>query len=107
MKLKPVLDIGFVIVGIITGVLLGLTPLLDHFMSTTNDLVDFIDNYHYFLAALFFALTIAFLVQRRKTIGCACAGGIPHTHNPWIQTIAAFIIATSIYFLLAKLTTSL
>lgn len=97
--MKPLLDIGYVTVGITTGLLVALLPVLGHFMHNFDSISYLLTTYNILLGIVFFVVATMAIFERRHAIPCGCAGEMTHVHNPLIQIPVAVLIAVSIFFM--------
>jgi len=97
--MKPLLDIGYVTVGITAGLLVALLPVLGHFMHNFESISYLLTSYNILFGIVFFIVAATAIADRRNTIPCGCAGEMTHVHNPAIQIPVAALIAASIFFL--------
>lgn len=97
--MKPLLDIGYVTVGITTGLLVALLPLLGRLVHNYESISYLLTSYNILLGIVFFIVATTAIADRRKTIPCGCAGEMTHIHNPAIQIPVALLIAISIFFM--------
>jgi hypothetical protein len=96
--MHPLLDTGYVAIGIITGVITALIPFLAHFFGSEHAFVQLLIRYHLALGIIIFVCALLWMIKRRTTIECACTSE-PHTHNTWVQSLVALIFAAASYTL--------
>lgn len=96
--MHPLLDTGYVAIGMISGAVTALAPFLAHFFGNEHTIVQLLIRYHLALGIIIFVCALLWMIKRRTTIACGCTDE-PHIHNTWIQMAIASLIAVASYSL--------